>query len=167
MNYIIPVLILAVLIYAVYKKVNIYNSFVFGAKSSIQLVLDILPNIVAIFIAIEIFSASGLNNMLQQILSPIFKLFGIPKELTELILIKPFSGSGSIAALTNIFSKYGVDSYLARTACAIVGSGEAIFFVSSVYFVKTKVKKLGNIIPIALLSNFVGACVACLICRYI
>ena len=166
-SYLIPVIALSLVLYGAYKKVNVYDCFVFGAKSSMQLIVSTLPNLIAIFILIELFSASGLSDMLNTALSPIFSALGIPKQLTGLVLIKPFSGSGSIAMLQNIFSVYGVDSYLARCASAIVGSSEAIFYVSSVYFVKTNVKKFGIVIPICLFANFVGAVVACNICKII
>ncbi|MBR4745707.1 MAG: hypothetical protein IK070_03275 [Clostridia bacterium] len=167
MSYVIPIMIIALFLYAFYKKVNMYDSFVFGGKSACKLVVTTLPYIVAVFIMIEIFSASGLNTILANTLQPLFNVLGIPNEVTGLILIKPFSGSGSIAVLEQIICTHGPNSYITRCACAIVGSSEAIFFVSSVYFAKTKVKKFGLLIVIALLSNFVAAVVACNICKII
>ena len=166
-SYIIPSLIIALIAYAGVKKENAYQHFVFGAKTSFDLVLLSFPYMVAIFIIIELFEASGLSNHLSNILNPILRIFGIPSELIPMILIKPFSGCGSIAVLENIFATYGVDSYLARAGSAICGSSEAIFYVSAVYFSKTKVTNFGWAIPIALLANLVGAIVACLICRVI
>ena len=166
-NYIIPSLIISLVIYSIFKKENAYNHFVFGAKSSFDLILVSFPYMVAIFIAIEIFNVSGLGTYLSKILSPLLNLLGIPNELIPMILIKPFSGCGSIAILENIFSTYGVDSYLARAGSAVCGSSEAIFFVSAVYFSKTKVSKFGWAIPIALISNLIGAVIACNICKII
>ena len=163
--YILPVIIISLVIYACIKNVNVYNTFVFGAKSSFDLVLTSLPYIVAIFMIVEIFSVSGLSKIIATILSPAFNIFGIPSELTELILIKPFSGCGSLAVLENIFITYGADSYLARAGCAIAGASEAIFYVTAVYFVKTKVTKFRYAIPVSLIANFVGCIVACNICR--
>ena len=163
--YILPVIIISLVVYACIKKVNVYNTFVFGAKSSFDLVLTSLPYIVAIFMIVEIFSVSGLSKIIAIILSPAFNIFGIPSELTELILIKPFSGCGSLAVLENIFITYGADSYLARAGCAIAGASEAIFYVTAVYFVKTKVTKFRYAIPVSLIANFVGCIVACNICR--
>ena len=164
-SYLIPIGILSLLLYSIYKKVNVYECFVFGAKNSIQLVISTLPYIMAIFILIEVFSASGLNALLSQTLSPILKLFGIPQEISGLIIIKPFSGSGSIVMLDNIITKYGTDSFITKCACVTVGSSEAIFYVSSVYFAKTKVCKFGIVIPIALVSNFLGVVIGCNVCR--
>lgn len=166
-NYIIPVFIILLILYSIYKKNNTYQSFVDGAKTSFDLVLTSLPYIVAIFVAIEVFQVSGLSASLSKLLTPFFGLFGIPSELAPLILLKPFSGCGSLAVLQNIFTTYGVDSYLARAGCAIAGSSEAIFYVTAVYFVGTKVTKFRYAIPIALIANFVGVIVACLICHVI
>lgn len=164
-NYIIPIFIISIIVYSVIKRKNAYQSFVFGAKTSFDLVLTSFPYIVAIFVAIELFSASGLSALMAQGLSPALNAVGIPSELGELILLKPFSGCGSLAMVENIFAKYGVDSYLARSASCIAGSSEAIFYISAILFSKTKVKKFAYAIPVALLANFISAIVGCAICR--
>lgn len=166
-SYIIPSLIIALVVYSFVKKKNAYNDFVFGAKTSFDLILISFPYIVAIFIAIEVFEASGLSDYLASLLKPALNLVGIPSELIPMVLIKPFSGCGSLAVLENIFINYGADSYLARAGSAIAGSSEAIFYVSAVYFSKTKVTKFGLAIPIALFANLISAIVACAICKII
>lgn len=166
-SYIIPILIILLIAYSVIKRKNAYSSFVYGAKTSFDLVLTSFPYIVAIFIAIELFSVSGLSTIMGKLLAPLFNILGIPTELSELILLKPFSGCGSLAVLENIFSTYGVDSYLARAGCAIVGSSEAIFYITAVYFSGTKVKKFSYGIPVAIISNLLGVVAACLICKVI
>ena len=166
-SYIIPILIILLIAYSVIKRKNAYSSFVYGAKTSFDLVLTSFPYIVAIFIAIELFSVSGLSTIMGKLLAPLFNILGIPTELSELILLKPFSGCGSLAVLENIFLTYGVDSYLARTGCAIAGSSEAIFYITAVYFSGTKVKKFSYGIPVAIISNLLGVVAACLICKVI
>ncbi len=166
-SYIIPILIILLITYSVIKRKNAYSSFVYGAKTSFDLVLTSFPYIVAIFIAIELFSVSGLSTIMGKLLAPLFNILGIPTELSELILLKPFSGCGSLAVLENIFLTYGVDSYLARAGCAIVGSSEAIFYITAVYFSGTKVKKFSYGIPVAIISNLLGVVAACLICKVI
>lgn len=166
-SYLIPILIISLVVYSIFKKNNAYNSFVYGAKTSFDLVLTSFPYLVAIFIAVELFSVSGLSKILGMALSPLFKVLGIPIELSELILLKPFTGCGSLAVLENIFATYGVDSYIARAGCAIAGSSEAIFYVTAVYFSQTKVKKFSYSIPVALISNLLGVVAACLICKII
>lgn len=166
-NYILPILIMSLIIISSFKKVNNYTTFVRGAKKSLNLVFDIFAYIVAIFIVVELLNKSGIMSHLTTILCPIFNFLGIPSELTELVLVKPFSGSGGLALLTNIFDTYGVDSYISKCACVILGSSETVFYVSSVYFSGTSVKKLGKAIPIALICCFVSVIISCFICRFI
>ncbi len=166
-NYVIPICIILIIVYSIIKKQNAYSSFVEGSKTAFDLVLTSLPYIVAIFIAIELFQVSGLSDWLSKILSPFFSFVGIPTQLAPLVLLKPFSGCGSLAVLENIFATYGVDSYLARAGCAIAGCSEAIFYISSVYFVKTKVTKFRYTFVIALIANLTGTIAACLICHWI
>ena len=166
-KYIIPTLILALILYSVIKKNNTYNSFVIGAKSSFDLVLTAFPYIVAIFVAVEVFNVSGLSVVFADFVSPFFQFFGIPKELSQLVVLKNFTGCGSLALLENIFATYGVDSYIARAGCCIAGCSEAIFYITAVYFVKTKVTKFRYAIPVGIVANFLGAVVGCFVCRFI
>lgn len=163
--YIIPILIFIMLVIAGIKKNKPYNSFVSGAKQSVELVVDIFAYIVAVFVFIEIFDVSGLSDMLSKVLAPVYKILGVPTELTKLTILKPFSGSGGLALLQDIFDKYGVDSYIARCASVILASSDTVFYVSTVYFSKTSVKKLGIAIPVALLATTISVILSCLFCR--
>ena len=165
--YIVPVLIVGLFIYALIKKVNVYKSFVDGAKGAVSLCLDILPYIVAILVAVALFRASGLANLLITIVSPIFNLLGIPSEVCELVLLRPFTGSGSFALLNDIYLQYGADSYIARCASCIMGSSETLFYVSTIYISKTSIKKLSFAIPIGILASVFGALISCFICKII
>lgn len=166
-KYILPILIILILLYGIVKKKNIYNAFVVGASSAFDLVLTSLPYIVAIFVAVEIFNISGLSVMFADFVSPFFEFCGIPKELSQLVILKNFTGCGSLALLEDIFATYGVDSYIARAGCCIAGCSEAIFYITAVYFSKTKVTKFRYAIPVGVVANFLGAVFSCWICRVI
>jgi len=165
MVYIIPAVFIAVFGFAVYKKVKIYDEFSKGVGEAVQFTLSLIPCLAAIFMMCEVFEQSGLADALTKLLSPVFGFLGIPPELTKLILIKPFSGSGSIAYLNEIIAAHGADSYITRCACVCFGSSETVFYISAVYFAKTKSKRL--ILPIiaVLIGTFASTIVACLICR--
>lgn len=165
--YIIPVLILALLIYAKIKKQNCYDVFVDGSKQAFSLMYRIFPYIVAIMISVALFRASGLSQIIIKWISPIFNFFGIPSEVSEMVLLRPLSGSGSFALLKDIINTYGVDSYIGRCAATIMGSSETVFYVTAIYFSGTSVKKAGYVIPICLVGSFVGAVVSCLMCKII
>ncbi|MBQ8844753.1 MAG: spore maturation protein [Clostridia bacterium] len=164
---ILPVIFIFLFIYCLFKKINTYDAFVKGAKSSIKLVIDIFPYIASIMIAVALLRVSGITQFLTKLLSPIFNFLGIPKELSEIVLLRPFTGSGSFALLEDVFLTYGPDSYISRCACVIMGCSETIFYVATVYFSQTKVKKLLYAIPIALVVSFVGVIVSCLLCKII
>lgn len=163
--YILPALFLAIFCYASAKKVNTYDTFVKGAKKSIPLVIDIFPFIATIMIAVALLRASGITNWLANVSAPVFNLLGIPTQLIELVLLRPFTGSGSFALLQDVLTTYGPDSYISRCACVILGCSETIFYVATVYFSQTKVRKLLYAIPVALVCALIGSIFACLICK--
>ncbi|MBR2384297.1 MAG: spore maturation protein [Clostridia bacterium] len=167
LSLILPFIIIAVVTYASSKKVKVYDSFVDGAKKGVETVFSILPYLVVVFIMTELFTVSGLSAKFTNLISPVFKILGIPKEITPLVILKPFSGSGSLALLTEIFKTYGVDSYVSRCACAVFGSSETIFYVSAVYFSKSKEKRLTRPILISLASTLFSTVIACFICKFI
>lgn len=164
---IIPMLIAFVLMYCLFKKVDAYSGFVKGAKEALPLMASLLPYIIAMFIAVELFRNSGLSLLLCKWLSPLFNNIGIPSEVCELVLIRPFSSNAGYVLLKDIFSTYGVDSYIGKCASVIMGSSDTIFYVSSIYFASTKVRKTGLTIPIALLCNIFCCIIACFLCRFI
>ncbi len=165
MNAVVPLLIVSLMVFACYKKVNVYNSFVDGAKQAISLSAQILPYLVAIFVLVNVLNESGVGNFIVKYVSVPFKYLGIPSQLVQLMLIRPFSGSGSLAILSDVLTQYGVDSYIGRCASVIMGSSETVFYISTVYFSQTKIKKLGWAMPIALFCNLLGGVLACLLCK--
>jgi len=162
---ILPIIFMFILIYARIKKINTYDTFVSGAKGAIPLAVSIFPYIASILIAVALLRVSGITNYISTLLSPVFYAIGIPNELCELIVLRPFSGAGSYALLNDIITQYGADSYISRCACTILGCSETIFYVATVYISQTKVKKLLYAIPIALIASIIGSIVACLLCK--
>ncbi len=165
--YFIPILFLVIFVYAIFKKVKPYDAFCDGAKSALPFAVSIFPYLVTIFILTELFEQSGLSNAVAEFLSPFFRFLGIPKELTKLVLIKPFSGNGSLAVLSEIYTKHGVNSYLSRCASVIYGSSETVFYIAAVYFAGAKTKNLTLPIIISLISSFISCVFACFICLII
>ena len=157
---IIPLLFLILFIYALFRRVKLYDCFTEGVKGAVPL----FPYLVSILILSELFEQSGLSARLTQALSPVFSFLGIPPEIGKLVLVKPFSGSGSTALLSEILASFGADSYIGRCACVAYGSSETVFFVSAVYFAGSK-KKLAKPILIALIANFFSLVLGCLLCR--
>ncbi len=166
-SYLLPLFIIGVFIYAWVKKVPIYQAFTAGVKSALELTYSLFPVILAVILMSELFKASGLYSLFLKILSPVFSFFGIPVELMELIILKPFSGSGSLALLNEIYKTYGTSGYIPLCASAVFGSSETIFYVTAIYYVKCKNKNAVKAIIISLTATFITTCFACLLCRFL
>lgn len=164
---IIPAIFIALFVYSAIKKVKVYDAFCLGVKKALKTVYTVFPYIATVIMMTELFSASGLSDKLSQNLSPVFKLIGIPEEITPLVLIKPFSGSGSLSVLSELLAEYGADSYIGRCASVVFGSSETVFYVSAVYYSEAKIKKTMKPIIISLTSSLIATVIACLLCRII
>ncbi len=161
---IFPVLFVAIILVASFRRVRVYDSFAAGAGSALPLLKSLFPYIAAVLVLAELFEKSGLSAALSAALSPLFSAVGIPAEIAPLVLIKPFSGSGSLALLSDVCARCGADSYIARCACVLYASGETVFYVSAVYFAGGRGKSALPVL-LALLANFCAAVLGCLFCR--
>ncbi|MBQ8003465.1 MAG: spore maturation protein, partial [Clostridia bacterium] len=123
-SYSIPVFIILVLIFALFKRVNIWNAFTLGGKNGLKCAFDILPSLVGLVVAIELLSQSGALTAFSNFASPVTRLIGIPQEILPLSLMRSISGSGSMAVFQNILSNHPPDGYIARCASVIMGSTE-------------------------------------------
>ena len=164
-SYIIPIVLIILFIFCFVKNVNAYEHFISGSKGAIELCVTTFPYLVAIFCAVELFKISGLSAKVSDIIAPFFNFLGIPNELTNFMVLRPFSGSGSMAMLTELYQTYGPDSYVSKCASIIISCTETVFYVVAIYFSSVKIKKMKGTIFLALLSTFIGSILACHICR--
>ena len=170
MNYffaaLIPLLFISSFAFALYKKVRIYDSFTTGMKEAVPLVVSIFPYIAAVSILCTLMEKSGLESKLIALLSPVFSRVGVPPEIAPLLFVKPLSGSGAIAVLSDILGAYGVDSFIGRCACVVYGSSDTIFYIGAVYFAGLKRKALSKAMAIALFSFLLSVVLCCFLCRF-
>lgn len=164
-SYTIPILVVFLLIYCIVKKQNIYDLFIKGISETLPLIFSLFPYLCAILVMNELMKASGLLDILITFLSPVFSLFSIPKEVIKLVILKPFSGSGSLAILNEILVENGVNSYISMLACCLYGSSETIFYISAVYYIKCKNKKATKGIILSLVATFISTVFTCFICK--
>lgn len=162
---VVPTVILVSFVFALVRKVKVYDSFTDGVKKAFPLVLSVFPYIAAVLMLVRLLEASGLDAWLVRFLAPAFRAFAIPEEIAELILVRPLSGSGGTALLSEIINRYGVDSYPARCACVVSGASETVFYIGAVYFAGLKRKKLPVALLISLLSYFASVVLCCLLCK--
>ncbi len=162
---IIPLIFLSSFAFALCRKVRVYDSYTTGIKTAPPLILSLFPYIAAVTMLSMLLDVSGLGAKIAELLSPLFSFTGIPQEIAPLVLIKPLSGSGSIAVLSDILERYGVDSYVSRCACVVYGSSETVFYIGAVYFAGIKRKKFNAALVISLVSFLASVVFACFLCR--
>ncbi len=166
MAIIVPLLFIVLVGWAVIQRVNVYRCFTDGVKEAFSFVLSLIPCLTAVFITCELFEVSGVSQAVCNLLAPLFQVLGIPAELCRLVLIKPFSGSASLAVLNEILTTRGADSYIGRCACVCYGSSETVFYVSAVYFAKGGDKKLILPVIVVLIGSFIATVLSCLLCKF-
>ena len=133
-DYLIPMILLLASALSLGKKENSYSLLLEGGAEGLRLLKDILPTLVLLLTAVELFRASGAAELLQALCGPLFALFGIPAECALLVLVRPISGSAALAVGTSLMQTYGVNSQIGRTAAVMLGSTETTFYTISVYF---------------------------------
>ena len=152
-------------LYAFGHSVPIYSEFIEGAKEGFQTALRIIPYLVAMLVAIAVFRESGALDFLKFLLSPILGLLQIPSEMLPMVLMRPLSGSGSLAVLSDMIKQFGPDSLLTYTAATIYGSAETTFYVIAVYFGSVGITRIRHAIFAGLLADLAGAVAAVFVCR--
>lgn len=141
-NLLIPIIILYIVVYGKYKKIDVYDSFVKGAIDGLKAAWDILPYIIGIFLAIGIFKTGKGLDMLEWLFTPIANMMSIPKELIGLISVKPLSGSGALGMYSELANRVGIGSLVEKMGATIVGSSETIFYTMAIYYGSLKIKIL-------------------------
>lgn len=164
---IIPFIITIILIHGYIKGINLYDTFVEGAKNGFKTSIRIMPYLIAVFLAIGIFKRSGAMELIVNIFSPIARLAGIPSEVLPLMIMRPISGSGSLAIVRDIITTYGPDSFPGRVASTMMGSAETIFYTMAVYFGAVGIKDSRHALPAALISHLASVIASVVICSFV
>jgi spore maturation protein B len=162
---IIPIFIFLIVSYAFFKKVKVYDCFVNGAKEGINVTLRIFPYVLAIFVAVKAFQASGAFSWGQEIFRGICNFFNLPFEIISISLIKPLSGSAALGVFTDIVKNTGPDSLASRIAAVIMGSAETTFYVLAIYLGAVGIKKTRYLIPVCVIADLMGIILAIIIVK--
>ena len=163
----IPVLIILFVLYGLIKHVNVYESFVEGAKEGFNIAIKIIPYLVGMLVAIGIFRAGGAMDWLIYILKPVTSWIGMPAEALPVALMRPLSGSGSLALMTDVMKVHGPDSFIGILVSTIQGSTETTFYVLAVYFGAVNIKSTRHAVPVGLIADVAGILGALFIVRLI
>ena len=164
--YTLPLIVAIIPLYALCKKIPVYETFIAGAKEGFKVGVMIIPYLVAILVAIGMFRASGAIDMLSNLLSPILNKIGMPSELLPLALIRPLSGSGALGIMGEIANTHGGNAFITKMAAVMVGCSETTFYVLTVYFGAVGITKFRHALLAGLIADFAGIITAVVISNF-
>lgn len=166
-NLAMPMVIFFIVLYGVTEKVKVFDNFLEGAKEGIKTTFSILPTLIGLFLAIGVLRSSGVLDLIIKLSSPILEIFNFPSELMPLAILRPISGSASIAVATDIMKQAGVDSLIGNIASTIMGSTETTLYTIAIYTSCIKIKKTRFILLAALTADITGIIVSNLIWNFL
>ncbi|QNO16223.1 spore maturation protein [Alkalicella caledoniensis] len=161
----IPVMVFLVVLYSYIKGVEVFDTFVEGAKEGFQTAVKLIPFLVAMLVAIGIFRDSGAFAIITKLLSPITERVGIPSEVLPLALMRPISGSGALAMTTELMQTYGPDSMLGYIASTLQGSTDTTFYILTVYFGSIGIRRIRYAMTVGLIADAAGFIAAVIVCK--
>lgn len=154
--FIVPSIIFIIIFLGFLKKVPVFDTFIQGAKDGMKSTAMIAPSLVGLIVSVSMLKASGALDMFTSFIAPVAEILHIPPIVVPLAILRPISGSGSIAFLDTIFSSTGVDSFASRVASVMMGSTETTFYAIAVYFGAIGIKNTRHTIPSALIADLTG-----------
>lgn len=164
-NLAMPLIILLIITYGLIEKNKVFDDFLEGAKEGMEIVINILPTLIGLFVAIGALRNSGILDIIIRFITPILNVIQFPSEIMPLAMLRPISGSGSIAIATDIMKSYGVDSTIGMMASTIMGSTETTLYTIAIYTSCVKIKKTRFVLLASLVADIVGIIVSVGICR--
>lgn len=159
-NYIIPLIVVTIIIYGIYKKVDIFDTFIDGVKEGMKLSINLFPTIFTMIIAITLITDSNIINYICNLLKPLFSRISFPTEVLPLALLRPISGSSSLVILNDILTKYGPDSFIGRLSSVMQGSTDTTIYIISMYFASIGIKKTRYSLTVGLLADLLSVIIS-------
>ncbi len=158
-NIILFSIIIAFIVLGIRKKINIYDSFIEGAKDGFSVAVKIIPFLIAILVAVGVFRASGAMDFMMQGLKYLFAATGASVDWVDALpvaLMKPLSGSGARGLMVDTMTNFGVDSFAGRLACTFQGATDTTFYIIAVYFGSVGIKNTRYAVSAGLISDLAG-----------
>lgn len=166
-DFLVPTVMFSIVVYGLMHKVNVFQSFVDGAKEGVNVVLSILPTLVALMLGVAMLRTSGALDGLVRLLSPLVSFSHFPTEVIPVALMRTVSSSASTGLILDIFKNYGPDSFIGRLVSIMFGCTESIFYTMSVYFMTIKITNSRYTVVGALLASLVGITMSYLLTVYL
>ena len=153
---ILPLLFAFIVAYGLFKKVAVYEEFILGAKQGFDMAVQIMPNLIAILFAVALFRESGLMTLLVNLLSPLSQSLGISGDVFNMAIMRPLTGSGSVAILADLIKQHGQDSLTVKAAAIMFGSTETTFYVIAIYFGAVAIRNIRYALFVGLIADLAG-----------
>ncbi len=166
-NLAMPMIILWIVIYGLIEKKEVFDKFVEGAKEGIKIVINIFPTLIGLFLAVGTLRSSGVIDIVIKFIDPLLQIVHFPSEIMPLAILRPISGSSSIAIATDIMKNFGVDSQIGIMAGVIMGATETTLYTIAVYSASVKIKKTRFVLLASLTADIVGILTSIVICRFL
>jgi spore maturation protein SpmA len=163
----VPFILAFFALYAALRGVKVYEEFVTGAKEGWQVAMRVIPYLLAILVGVRMFREAGAIELVAAVLSPVLQPLGVETDLLPLILVRPLSGSATTGLFTELVTRFGADSLIARTAATIYGSTETTFYVLAVYFGSVAIHKGRHALATGLVADATGALASIYISRWL
>ncbi|WP_044640281.1 spore maturation protein [Risungbinella massiliensis] len=166
-GWMIPAIIVLIPLYAIFRKIPVYDSFVEGAKEGFPTAIQLIPHLVGMMVAVAIFRDSGALKLFLQLLEPLATWLHIPSEVLPIGMLRPISGTGSLAFVESIFRTYGPDSFLGKVASTIQASTDTTLYVLTVYFGAVGIRNSLYALKVGLWADLIGFVASLIICSLI
>jgi spore maturation protein B len=160
----LPAILVFIPLYALFRKVPVYESFIEGAKEGFPTAISIIPHLVGMIVAVALFRDTGALEFYLQFLNPVLKYFNIPHEVVPIGILRPISGTGSLAFVESILRIYGPDSFLGKLASTIQGSTDTTLYVLTVYFGAVGIRRTLYALKVGLWADVAGFVASLIIC---
>jgi spore maturation protein B len=161
----IPFLIGFIPLYGWLKGVKVYEVFVEGAEEGFRMAVRMIPFLVGILVALNIFESSGAMDALIHLLSGPLNAMGVPAPIVPLLLVRPLSGGAALGITTGLLQHYGADSFVGRLASTVQGSTHTTFYVVTLYYGSIAIKKIRYTLTVALIGDAAGFVASVFICH--
>lgn len=161
----IPVVIIVIIGYGLKEKIKVFDTFLDGAKEGVEIVFKMFPTLIGIFLAVGALRSSRIIDLIVNLITPLTNLLEIPSQIMPLALLRPISGSASMAVAVDIMQNYGVDTLTGIITSVIMGSTETTFYTIAIYTSAVGIKKTRGILFAALAADIAGMVASTIICR--
>ena len=164
-NYFVPIVVVIIIVYGIYKKIDVFDTFLIGVKEGMKVTVNLFPTIFAMILSIDILVNSGIINNITNLFSGFFSTIGFPSQVFPLAILRPISGSSSLAILNDILSVHGPDSFVGRVASVMQGSTDTTIYIIGMYFASVGIKKIRYSLVVGLLADLISVILSIIIVK--